>query len=123
MKKYSLSYDDEGDVLYITFRQSERAITQSLSPNIVLIYDRDLRQATGLTLIGFSEMIGVATGQPLPVVLDHLAELRDDKRRQLLDMLRQPPMTDYLRILDIDNGKVRVEVVSQPVLTGLLTPA
>jgi len=123
MKKYSLSYDDEGDVLYVAFRQSERAVTQSLSPNIVLSYDRDLKQATGLTLIGFSEMIGVATGQPLPVVLDHLAELRDDKRRMLLDMLRQPPTTDYLRILGIDKDGVRVEVISQPVLTGLLTPA
>ncbi|HKZ83483.1 MAG TPA: DUF2283 domain-containing protein [Anaerolineae bacterium] len=123
MKKYSLSYDDERDVLYVTFRQSGRAATQSLSPNIVLSYDRDLNQATGLTLIGFSEMIGAATGRPLPIVLEHLAELRDDKRRMLLEILRQPPMTDYLRILDIDNGKVRVEVISQPVLTGLLTPA
>ena len=123
MKKYSLSYDGDGDVLYVTFRQSERAVTQSLSPNIVLSYDRDRKRATGLTLIGFSEMIGAATGQSLPVVLDHLAELRDDRRRMLLDMLRQPPVTDYLRILDTDNGKVRVEVVSQPVLTGLLTPA
>ena len=123
MKKYSIFYDDEGDVLYVTFRQSERGVTQSLSPNIVLSYDRDLKQATGLTLIGFSEMIGVATGQPLPVVLDHLAELRDDKRRMLLDMLHQPPMPDYLRILSIDQNGVRVEVISQPVLTGLLTPA
>ena len=123
MKKYSLSYDDDGDVLYVTFRQSERAVTQSLSLNIVLSYDRDLKQATGLTLIGFSEMIGATTGQALPVVLDHLAQLRDDKRRMLFDMLRQPPVTDYLRILDTDNGKVRVEVISQPVLTGLLTPA
>ena len=123
MKKYSLSYDDEGDVLYVTFRQSERAVTQSLSPNIVLSYDRSLKQATGLTLIGFSEMIGVTTGQPITLALDHLAELPDDKRRILLGMLIQPPVTDYLRIHDVGKSEVRVEVISQPVLTGLLVPA
>jgi hypothetical protein len=82
-----------------------------------------LKRATGLTLIGFSDMIGAATGQPLPLLLDHLAQLRDDKRRLLLDILRRPPMTDYLRLLDIGPDRVRVEVIVQPVLTGLLVPA
>lgn len=123
MKKYSLSYDDEGDVLYVSFRPSERAVTQSLSLNIVLSYDRELKQATGLTFIGFSELIGVTTGKPLTLVLDHLAEMPDDKRQILLDMLVRPPVTDYLRILSIDEDGVHVEVISQPVLTGLLALA
>jgi hypothetical protein len=119
MKKQHISYDEDGDVLYVSFQEAQNSLSQSLSPNIVLLYERTLKEATGLTLIGFSDLVNATSDRPFIFQLNHLTQLNPQKRQSLLDMLHRPPITYYLRIREA-NGGIEAEVIPQPVLTGPL---
>lgn len=122
MKKQSLSYDEEGDILYVAFGDTQNSISQSLSPNIVLLYNRHLNEATGITLIGFSDLVNATNSRPFPLHLDHLIQFNPQKRQALLEMLYRPPITYYLHIRETKES-IEAEVIPQPVLTGPLLPA
>jgi len=52
MEDWSFCYDDEVDVMYITFGNHKPCISYELIPNMLFRYDID-RNLNGITIIGF----------------------------------------------------------------------
>jgi uncharacterized protein YuzE len=68
MKPVRITYDPEGDILYITFGPPTAATGYQLSDQILLRVDPQTQQAAGLTVFNFSVHAHswLASGNPLP---------------------------------------------------------
>ncbi len=53
MKLIRLTYDSEGDILYITFGQPTEATGYQLSDQLLLRIDPQAQRAAGLTILNF----------------------------------------------------------------------
>ncbi|HLC75446.1 MAG TPA: DUF2283 domain-containing protein [Candidatus Nanoarchaeia archaeon] len=54
MKKITLDYDGEADVLYITFGEPKEALTEEVN-DIGVRFDRKTNEIVGLTVMDFME--------------------------------------------------------------------
>jgi uncharacterized protein YuzE len=96
MQYIHLTYDDEGDILHIAFRENRQASTLSLHDNLLLRYDSQTGEAVGLTMIGFSDLLDLERrGQSLP--LRNLTELPSSLAQLITNVLGQPPVSFYLQ--------------------------
>ncbi|PON09918.1 hypothetical protein C2W62_52880, partial [Candidatus Entotheonella serta] len=104
MKVTRLTYDPEGDTLYITFGQSTPATGYQLSDQILLRVDPQTQLATGLTLFNFSIHLQADHEIPLPG-LDEVPETAP----HLLHLLRTAPVDHFLQLTE-DHQEVRVRL-------------
>jgi uncharacterized protein YuzE len=97
MRDIHMAYDEEGDILYISFVSNRQASTLSLNDNIVLRYDPHAGEAVGMTVIGFSDLLALEReGKWLP--LRDLTELPDDLGKLVWNIITRPPVTLYLQV-------------------------
>jgi uncharacterized protein YuzE len=99
MKSTRITYDAEGDILYITFGQPTAATGYQLSDQLLLRVDPRTQQATGLTIFNFSVHARTAKGIPLREIEEDL-----QTRPFLLQILGSPPVTHFLRIVEHKQG-------------------
>jgi hypothetical protein len=101
MVKYN--YDQEADVLYISFNRSEHVTGIELAPNLLLRLDTGLStggppRPLGLTLISYSKLRERMAGQPLTVSLDELRNLPDDIWHAVVEVVTMPPVSEILGV-------------------------
>ena len=99
MKFTRLTYDPEGDILYITFGQPTPATGYQLSDQILLRIDPQTHEAAGLTLLNFSIHLQANHDIPLPGLDPGLNEEPETKAR-LLHLLRIPPVDHFLQLTE-----------------------
>jgi uncharacterized protein YuzE len=100
MKVTRLTYDPEGDILYITFGQPTPATGYQLSDQILLRVDPQTQQVAGLTLLNFSIHIQANRDIPLPGLDDE-----PEAKAHLLQLLRSAPVDHFLQL---NEGKQEV---------------
>ena len=93
MNPVRITYDPEGDILYITFGQAKAATGYQLSDQILLRIDPQTQKAAGLTIFNYS--VHVQTGRGVG-----LAGLEEapDKAALLLSTLTSPPVSHFLSV-------------------------
>ncbi len=106
MRPIRISYDPEGDTLYITFGQPASATGYQLSDQILVRIDPRTHEAAGLTIFNFSAHAG--GGQD--ILLPGLEEDVEVKAR-LMPALVSPPIANFLRITEDQRG-VRAVLLS-----------
>jgi uncharacterized protein YuzE len=99
MRPVRITYDPEGDILYITFGQPTATTGYQLSDQILLRVDPQTQQAAGLTIFNFSVHTGKAREIPLRGV-----EGDPQIKPRLLQILNSPPVTHFLRVVKKKQG-------------------
>src|SRR5262245_32725101 len=95
MKSTRITYDPEGDILYITFGQPTVATGYQLSDQLLLRIDPQTQQAAGLTIFNFSVHAQTAQEISLPGI-----EENPEVRPHLLQILSAPPVAHFLRVIE-----------------------
>jgi hypothetical protein len=115
MASFELIYEEDEDVLEITFATFDehfaRAIT--LNDNIVLHTDTTLSTAWGLTLYSYAQLLQVSETH-----LDGLRPVDGQALVRLLSILTRPPISCFLQMLDVADLRA---LVKAPNLEQLLT--
>lgn len=92
-------YDQEADVLYISFAPGEKASTAvELNDNILLRFDRKEKRAIGLTLMDFSVLVQLTRLGPRTFPLTGLAELEPEWQDTVIDIITSPPVDQILKL-------------------------
>ena len=102
MQPVRITYDPEGDILYLTFGQSTPATGYQLSDQILLRVDPKTQNAAGLTIFNYAIHASVMRKLPLPGIEDD-----PDLKPALLQILTTSPINHFLRLT---KGKQRVSV-------------
>ncbi len=104
MQDLNITYDEEGDILYIAFIKGRKATGVTINENILLRFDPQTKEAVGLTFIDFSTMLP-ADGNPAPTLsLKRLNELPDELRSIVWDIITRPPVSAYLTLFTSESG-------------------
>jgi hypothetical protein len=103
MNDIKINYDQEADVLYVSFGQSEHVTGVELTDNVLLRLDtgqasNTLPKAIGLTFISFSHMMAHYQDRPLTVSLANLRSLPEELWQAVLTVTTTPPVSDFLAL-------------------------
>lgn len=102
MSPTRITYDPEGDILYITFGQPTAATGYQLSDQILLRVNPRTQTAAGLTIFNYSMHASTAQKLPLPSI-----EEDPTVKPALLRILTTAPVRHFLRLT---KGKQGVSV-------------
>lgn len=92
----TIRYDKESDTLYVSFAPGEQATGIELNEHILLRINKKEQRAIGLTLFDYSLLAQKTEVGPRSFPLTGLAELSDELRGIVIDILRRPPVSDLL---------------------------
>jgi uncharacterized protein YuzE len=93
------SYDEEADVLYISFSPGEKATTAiELNDNILLRFNYADKRAIGLTLMDFSVLVQLTELGPRSFPLSGLSELEPEWQEIVIGILTKPPVNQILKV-------------------------
>ena len=95
----SYSYDEEGDILYVSFYPGEKGIGVELNGNILLRFDKEKKKALGLTFFDFSILIQKTDFGPRGFPLTGLAEISEEIRASVIKIITTPPVSQFLKIM------------------------
>ncbi len=103
MNGTKINYDQEADVLYVSFGRSEHVTGIELADNILLRLDTGKASGTapravGLTFVSFSRMMAHYKDKPLNVPLANLRNLREDIWQAALTVMTTAPVSDFLAV-------------------------
>jgi hypothetical protein len=103
MSETKINYDEEGDVLYVSFGKSEHVTGIEIADNILLRLDTGKTagtapQAVGLTFISFARMMEHYRDKPLNVPLINLRNLPEELWQAVLAVITTPPVSDFLSV-------------------------
>ena len=90
------NYDETSDTLYVSFAPGEKATGIELNEHILLRINKKERRAVGLTFLDYSLLAQETEVGPRSFPLTGLAELSDELREIVLDILRRPPVSGIL---------------------------
>ena len=98
-----MNYDEDADVLYVSFGRSEHVTGVELADNILLRLDTGKAtgaapRAVGLTFISFAQMMAHYRDRPLQVPLANLRNLPEDLWQAVWAVLTTPPVSDFLDV-------------------------
>jgi uncharacterized protein YuzE len=96
MTKPVFNYDEMSDTLYVSFAPGEKATGIELNDHILLRINKKERRAIGLTFLDYSLLAQRTEVGPRSFPLTGLAELSDELREIVLDILLRPPVSDIL---------------------------
>lgn len=96
MTKPIFNYDEMSDTLYVSFAPGEKATGIELNDHILLRINKKERRAIGLTFFDYSLLAQRTEVGPRSFPLTGLAELSDELREIVLDILLRPPVSDIL---------------------------
>jgi len=106
MRPIRITYDPDGDILYITFGEPTSATGFQLSDQVLLRIDPQIQKAAGLTIFNFSVHVSSEQHIPLPGLDDD-----PENRPRLMSVLTSPPVSHFLRIAEGEQG-VRAVLLS-----------
>lgn len=97
MASFEMIYEEEEDVLEVTFTMEEDPFARAipLNDNLVLHTDMTLSVVWGLTFYSYQQLLQVSETH-----LDGLRPLAEADARRLLTLLERPPASLFLKILD-----------------------
>jgi len=98
LKQPNFNYDELSDTLYVSFEPGAKATGIELNNNILLRIDKDNRKAVGITFLDFSLLAQRADFGPRSFPLTGLAELSDELRELVLEILQNHPVKDILTL-------------------------
>jgi hypothetical protein len=103
MNEIKINYDEEADVLYVSFGRSEHVTGVELADNVLLRLDTGKAtgtapRAVGLTFISFSHLMAYYRDKPLSVPLASLRNLPEDLWQAVLAVITTPPVSDFLAV-------------------------
>jgi hypothetical protein len=103
MSDIKTNYDEDADVLYVSFGRSEHVTGVELTDNILLRLDTGKAagtepRAVGLTFISFARMMAHHRDKPLNVSLANLRNLPEELWRATLNVITTPPVSDFLSV-------------------------
>jgi uncharacterized protein YuzE len=98
MEKPIVTYDKMSDTLYVSFSPGENATGIKLNDCILLRINKSERRAIGLTFFEYSLLAQRTEVGPRSFPLTSLAELSDELREIVLDVLVRPPVSDILTL-------------------------
>jgi uncharacterized protein YuzE len=93
MRPVRITYDPEGDILYITFGQPTASTGYQLSDQILLRVDPGTKKATGLTIFNYSHHSSAPQEIPLRGLDENLSV-----KPMLLRILGSAPISQFLRV-------------------------
>ena len=93
-----LRYDETSDSLYISFAPGENATGIELNEHILLRINQAERRAVGLTLFDYSVLAQSTEMGPRSFPLSGLAQLSSELRDLVLEIVRRPPVSDFLTL-------------------------
>jgi len=96
----SIHYDAEGDILSVTFAETQgtRLIGVELSDNIVLYYDPELEQPLKLIVLSYQALVRASLNAPLP--LDGLVRTPGHVQATVTALLQRPPLTAFFQFVE-----------------------
>jgi uncharacterized protein YuzE len=94
-----ITYDPEGDILYLGFGQPTAATGYQLSDQLLLRVDPQTQRPVGLTIFNFSAHGEGARQLPLPGI-----EEDPETKPFLLQILATPPIAHFLRVVEGEQG-------------------
>ena len=86
------------DTLYVSYAPGEKATGIELNDHILLRINKKERRAIGLTFFEYSLLAQKTEAGPRSFPLMGLAELSDDLRELVLDILLRSPVSDMLSL-------------------------
>ncbi len=98
MKEPNFNYDEVSDTLYISFEPKVKATGVELNDHILLRIDKQEGKAVGLTFFEYSLLAQKTEIGFRSFPLTGLAELSDDLRELVLDILQHPPVNHILSL-------------------------
>ena len=99
MRATRITYDPDGDILYVTFGQPTASTGYQLSDQILLRVDPKTQRATGLTIFNYSHHAAASREVPLPGI-----EENPDIKPLLLGILGSAPVNQFLSITTGERG-------------------
>lgn len=90
------NYDEASDTLYISYAPGENATGIELNEHILLRIDKRERKAIGLTFFEYSVLTQKTELGPRSFPLTGLTQLSDDLRSMVIEIMRQPPVSEIL---------------------------
>jgi uncharacterized protein YuzE len=93
-----IKYDEMSDTLYISFAPGEKATGIELNQSILLRVNKAERKAIGLTLFDYSILAQQTEVGPRSFPLYGLGELSDDLRHLILEIVLQPPVSNFISL-------------------------
>jgi hypothetical protein len=114
MPSFEIIYEEDEDVLEVTFAYFDEHFARAIPLNeaIILHTDTDLSVPFGLTFYSYTRLLGVSETH-----LDGLRPVPESDARRVLSLLSQPPAGYFLEV--IDPGDLRARVLA-PNLHDLL---
>jgi uncharacterized protein YuzE len=94
MRATRITYDPDGDILYVTFGPPTASTGYQLSDQILLRIDPKTRRATGLTVFNYSHHATASRRIPLLGIEEH----PDNIKRLLLSILGSAPVNQFLSV-------------------------
>ena len=99
MRPTRITYDPDGDVLYVTFGQAAASTGYQLSDQILLRVDSKAQMAAGLTIFNYSLHASAAREISLPGIEEH-----GDAKAPLLNILGSAPVNQFLTVVTRKEG-------------------
>ena len=92
-------YDEENDILYISFAPGEKGTGVELTSNILLRLDRNEEKALGLTFFDFSILTQKTDFGPRGFPMTGLEEIPEDLREIVIRIITTPPVSQFLKVM------------------------
>lgn len=96
MSEPMFNYDELSDTLYVSFAPGETATGIELNEHILLRINKQERRAIGLTFFEYSILAQRTEVGPRSFPLTGLAELSNELRAIVLEILLRPPVSEIL---------------------------
>ena len=90
------NYDEPSDTLYVSFAPGEKATGIELNDHILLRINKEERKALGLTFFEYSILAQRTEIGQRSFPLTGLAQLSNELRELVLDIVRRPPVSSIL---------------------------
>jgi uncharacterized protein YuzE len=98
-KEFVYNYDQDVDVLFISFSPGEKATTAiELNENILLRLNYDETRAVGLTLMDFSVLVQPTDWGPRSFPLSGLSELEPEWQEMVVQIITKSPVNQILKV-------------------------
>ena len=103
MESTKINYDEDADVLYISFGRSQHVTGVKLAENILLRVDtgksdQTAPRAIGLTFVSFKQMMAQQGNTPLNIPIANLRNLPEDLGQTVWRILSSAPVSDFLAV-------------------------
>jgi len=98
MERPVFNYDEGSDTLYVSFFPGEKATGIELNDHILLRINKAERRAVGLTFFEYSLLAQRTEWGVRSFPLTGLAQLSDELRKLVLDVVQHPPVSDVLSL-------------------------